>query len=188
MSKLDSLERANLNVGGVSLRAIIDTGADCNVISMQEWQKLKQAEVKIIKSERCDNFVYSYASKTPLKVIGQFWADVDLGSSDSNDGKGDSICVKFKVIEGDSEPVLGLAACKAMNTVHIDLNRSCTASQYKLSQNTVDTECVDLDARASVSRSTTSNNECRLPLLCWIAVALLCAVLIVGGFGPLHTG
>ena len=81
--------------------------------------------------------------------------------------------------------MLGLAACKAMNTVHIDLNRSCTASQYKLSQNTVDTECVDLDARASVSRSTTSNNECRLPLLCWIAVALLCAVLIVGGFGPL---
>ena len=185
VSKLDSLERANLHVGGVSLRAIIDTGADCNVISMQEWQKLKQAEVKIIKSERCDNFVYSYASKAPLKVIGQFWADVDLGSGDSNGGKGDSICVQFKVIEGDSEPVLGLAACKAMNIVHINLNRSCIGSQYIGSQNAVDTECVDLDARASVSRSTTSNDECRLPMLRWTAVALMCAVLIVGGFGLL---
>ena len=81
--------------------------------------------------------------------------------------------------------MLGFAACKAMSIVHINLNRSCVARQYKGSQNAVDTERVDLDARASVSRSTTSNNECRLPLLRWIGVALLCAVLIVGGFGLL---
>ena len=72
VSKLDSLERANLNVGGVSLRAIIDTGADCNVISMQDWQKFKQAEVKITKSERCDNYVCIFLClKNPTHV---YWS------------------------------------------------------------------------------------------------------------------
>ena len=117
--RLDSLERVRLDVGGANINAIIDTGANCNVISMAEWNRLKQSGIQIVKSERCTDapVVYSYASKTPLKVIGQFWASVaiDLAGRVIHN-------VMFQVVEGESEPLLGIQTCKALELVKINVN------------------------------------------------------------------
>ena len=113
--KVDHLERVKVMVGGVNVTAIVDTGADCNVISRVEWERLKQSCVSVVKSEKCDTMVYSYASKTPLRVIGRFWAAISVASS-----SGVEYLAKFNVIQETSEPLLGIEICKQLGIVEIN--------------------------------------------------------------------
>ena len=54
----------NVAVGGVNIEAILDTGADCNFSCRVDWEKLKQSFISVVKSEKCESVVFSYASKT----------------------------------------------------------------------------------------------------------------------------
>ena len=84
---------------------------------MAEWNRLKQSGIQIAKSERCTDapVVSSYASKTPLSVIGHFWANVAV-----DENKTEGVLTEFKVIEGRSEPLLGIATCKELGIVKIN--------------------------------------------------------------------
>ena len=102
VSKLDNLDRVDVCVGGSKVRAIVDTGADCNVVSMVEWERLKSEGVKVARSRKGGTSkVYSYASQRPLIVMGEFWADVSFQSND--DVVSD---VKFLVVVQSSEFIL----------------------------------------------------------------------------------
>ena len=119
VSKLDNLDRVEVCVGGSKVRAIVDTGADCNVVSMVEWERLKSEGVKVARSRKGGTSkVYSYASQRPLIVIGEFWADVSFQSND--DVVSD---VKFLVVEGKAEALLGNVLCKMLGIVKICVNQ-----------------------------------------------------------------
>ena len=178
--KVDKLERVNVAVGGVNIEAIIDTGADCNVLCRVDWEKLKQSNISVVKSEKCESVVFSYASKTPLRVIGHFWANVTV-----DENKTEGVLTEFKVIEGRSEPLLGIATCKELGIVKI--NRSQEA-QVK-AQPCLDEECQIVGEAAGVIAAGPNNSvsgaQYSWSLCRWTIVALWVAILIVFGGGIL---
>ena len=106
------LQKANIVVGDVEVRVIIDSGADCNIIDQALWNDLKRKGIKVNKSVKGGPSVYPYSSRKPLPVTGQFWADLK-----SSSGKQVSNA-KFLVVEPIAEPILGIGS-----SVQLDLVR-----------------------------------------------------------------
>ena len=168
--KVDNLERVQVMVGGVNVTAIVDTGADCNVISRVEWERLKQSCVSVVKSEKCDTMVYSYASKTPLRVIGRFWAAISVASS-----SGVEYLAKFNVIQETSEPLLGIEICKQLGVVEINTG---DANQAKVGQ-CCDNKCVTEMTVAGPVKAKLATQHWLSPCL-WAIATLLLVILAVG--------
>ena len=118
VSKLDNLDRVDVCVGGCSIKAIVDTGADCNVISMVEWKRLKSEGVKVSRSQKgTTSQVFSYASQRPLTVVGEFWTDITFQDHETVSS------MKFIVVEGNAEALLGNVVCKRLGIVKICVNQ-----------------------------------------------------------------
>ena len=80
-----------VQLGGVSVEVLIDSGASTNVIDKRTWEELK--------SQKCDRKLYAYGCCEPLKVIGCFETTVVLCKSACE--------AEFVVIEGKGQPLLG---------------------------------------------------------------------------------
>ena len=48
-----------VEIGGVSLNMLIDTGASCNIIDRETWERLKQIKIKC-ETTRQTKKVFSY--------------------------------------------------------------------------------------------------------------------------------
>ena len=108
-----SLKRTTLSVGGVPISFVIDTGADCNILGKSNWEKLRASNVSVTKQEAgCGPDIYTYSSDTPIKVMGQFWADVQGGSSQKTLKD-----VRFIVISENAESLLGIDTATALGVV-----------------------------------------------------------------------
>ena len=55
-----------------------DSGASTNIVDKQTWEWLKRNKVKC-ESVRADKRPYTYASQTPLDVIGTFHCEASVG-------------------------------------------------------------------------------------------------------------
>lgn len=79
-------------VGGISLDMLVDSGADANLVTVEAWERLKQAGVIISSSTRDANCTFlSYGSSEPLLVRGKFTSEVGI------DGR--STSAQFYVVE-----------------------------------------------------------------------------------------
>lgn len=68
-----------VNIGGIDVPVIIDSGASCNVIDRELWESLKQADIKC-KSYLTSKRVYAYGQEKPLTIAGGFSTTVRAGS------------------------------------------------------------------------------------------------------------
>ena len=68
-----------VQIGGVQVTMIIDSGASCNVLDRNLWEYLKANKVRCASS-RATKKLYSYGNKQPLQVAGTFTADVTVGN------------------------------------------------------------------------------------------------------------
>lgn len=67
-------------VGGVHLRFIIDTGADEDVLSMDDWNTLKRVGFEAYEIRKGSNQIFqAYGSRTPLTVLGEVDAMISVG-------------------------------------------------------------------------------------------------------------
>lgn len=121
------LHRVNVNVGGVQVRLIVDSGADCNVIDQSLWEELKQKQIKVSKSVAGGPSVYPYSSGTPLKVVGQFWVNLESASGKKVTN------AKFLVVETKAEAILGVQASVELGLVHF-ANQTCTTDYVDYSK------------------------------------------------------
>jgi len=64
-----------VNVGGVPVEMIIDSGASANVISQVTWEKLKKCHIKRVSQQNTKK-LYAYGTVSPLDVIGTFTANI----------------------------------------------------------------------------------------------------------------
>ncbi|XP_044182144.1 uncharacterized protein K02A2.6-like [Acropora millepora] len=71
--------KITVNIGGIPVEMIIDSGASANVISQALWEQLKKQHIKCV-SRRSTKKLYAYGAVTPLEVIGTFTTDLSLGS------------------------------------------------------------------------------------------------------------
>lgn len=117
LSDVNKSERLNMNVGGVSLRMLVDSGATCNVIDEKTWEGLKTGKIKchsyIPKPERK---LFSYSSNQPLPIKGAFTCNVKIGERCEQ--------AEFIVIKGDGEPLLGKELAMKLGVLKIGANIS----------------------------------------------------------------
>lgn len=67
-------------VGGVHLRFIIDTGADEDVLSIDDWNTLKQVGFEAYEIRKgSDKIFQAYGSRKPLDVLGEVDAMISVG-------------------------------------------------------------------------------------------------------------
>ncbi|XP_062700472.1 uncharacterized protein LOC134284921 [Aedes albopictus] len=69
-------------VGGVNLRFIVDTGADEDVLGIQDWNTLKRTGFKAFAIKKgSDKIFRAYGTRTPLVVLGEVEAEVEIGGT-----------------------------------------------------------------------------------------------------------
>lgn len=67
-----------LNVGGVPLDALVDSGSTANVIDAETWRNLKSQNIRC-ESEPVRKKLYAYGSDKPLSTLGKFQTSVSVG-------------------------------------------------------------------------------------------------------------
>ena len=91
--------KIGVNVGGIPVEMIIDSGATCNIIDQNLWEYLKSENIKC-ESTKCHLNVYSYGSEDPLPVLGKFSTRVSVGETNLDD-------IEFIVMKGCGQALLG---------------------------------------------------------------------------------
>lgn len=106
---LEGKRSVALDVGGVEVNFIIDTGADEDVLSIDDWKKLKQTGLKMFDVRKgSDKFFRAYGSYKPLTVLGE----VDVEVRHRNQCYRTTLFViqdgKCSLLSGKSAEVLGI--------------------------------------------------------------------------------
>ena len=83
--------KLTVNIGGIPVEMIIDSGARANGISQALWEQLKMQHIKCV-SRRSTKKLYAYCKVTHFEVIGTFASDMSLGSK--------SVSAEVTVIKG----------------------------------------------------------------------------------------
>ena len=96
----EDCSRLPIDIGGVPVNMIIDSGASCNVVDRNQWEYLKMNSVKCV-STKTTKRIYPYGSTQPLSCAGTFTAEVTVGGDQKLEN------VEFVVIEGEGQPLLG---------------------------------------------------------------------------------
>ncbi|XP_062535563.1 uncharacterized protein K02A2.6-like [Armigeres subalbatus] len=105
-------------VGGVNQDMLVDSGADCNLITPEVWNKLKNAGVKIHSSVKgCARKLKAYGNERLLDVTGTFVADICVGRR--------SVKAEFFVVNGRQQCLLGDETSKQLGIlkVGVDVNQ-----------------------------------------------------------------
>ena len=89
-----------IEVGGVRLNVLPDSGANSNIVDENTWETLKSKNVKCVSSaSTCNKRIYSYANDKPLSVKGTFKCEVKAGKGRSQ--------AEFIVVKGKGVPLIG---------------------------------------------------------------------------------
>ena len=87
--------KLTVNICGIPVEMLIDSGASANVISQALWEQVKKQHIKCA-SRRSTKKLYTYGAVIPLEVIGTFTTDLSLGSK--------NVSAEVSVIKGRGEP------------------------------------------------------------------------------------
>ncbi|XP_065095625.1 uncharacterized protein K02A2.6-like [Ochlerotatus camptorhynchus] len=103
------------DIGGVELEMLVDSGADANLISKASWSKLKDKRVLLQSSTKgSTRILKAYGSNDPLKILGSFVADIEVGKSRTQ--------AEFLVVEGGQRCLLGDTTAKQLGILKVGLN------------------------------------------------------------------
>ena len=100
----------DVKVGGVFIRALIDSGSTTNVVDQYTWQYLKKQKVNAV-SERTKKRLYPYGSKDPLTTMGKFTATAEIGDRKTE--------AEFLVIEGRGHSILSRETAETLGILKI---------------------------------------------------------------------
>ena len=84
-------------MGGVIIRALVDSGSTTNVVDGNTWKYLKKNKVKCV-SEKCTTRLYPYGTRQPLATLGNFQTTVEIQNR--------KVDAKFTVVEGTGKTLL----------------------------------------------------------------------------------
>jgi hypothetical protein len=118
-----STNRLPVDIGGINMEVMIDSGAECNIMGREYWEYLKKNKVKC-KSHKISKILYPYGQDEPLKILGKFETTVMVS------GNGKSLeNVEFYVLNGKGIPLLGKKTSEDLKVLKIGLDVN-TVKQY----------------------------------------------------------
>lgn len=109
-------ETVCLNVGGVCISAVIDSGASTNILDQQTWEMLKKKNVKCTSQKAKGRKLFAYGHNKPLSVLGTFQADVTVAGHAQNKQK-----CEFVVISEKAVTLLGKESAEKLNVLRVGL-------------------------------------------------------------------
>jgi len=119
---------ADVVIGGVQMRVMIDSGASTSIVDRHTWEDLKRQGVKC-KSEKTDvKHLFPYGCKEPLEVVGKFLAVVQSGSEETEE---EFLVLKNR--ETRDVPLLGRECSQKLNLLRLGpcALKEDVMSQYK---------------------------------------------------------
>ena len=104
-----------IQVGGVDLKMLIDSGANSNIIDGETWEQLKAKGVKCeSQAARPGKKLYPYASNQPLPVKERFKCTVGVCDKSAR--------AEFLVIEGRGVSLLGKTTATELGVLKIGVD------------------------------------------------------------------
>ena len=100
----------DIKVGGVMIRALIDSGSTANVVDQYTWKYLKQHKIVAVL-ERTNKRLYPYGSRDPLSMIGKFTAITEVGKQ--------QIEAEFLIIEGQGHTIVSKETAEKLGVLRI---------------------------------------------------------------------
>lgn len=101
-----------LEIGGIKMKGIVDSGAGVNVMDKSKWEYLKSQKAKCI-SRLTDKKLYAYGSDKPLSVLGSFTAKVGTGEK--------SVESEFFVVKETGPTLLSKKLCVELGVLNISI-------------------------------------------------------------------
>lgn len=101
-------------IGGISLKVLIDSGADANLIRMETWNMMKQERIQVLKSSKgCSRVLKGYGSDRPLSIVGTFEAKVTIGRK--------TTVAEFFVVKGGQKDIIGDLTAKRLGVLKVGI-------------------------------------------------------------------
>lgn len=102
-------------VGGVSLEMLVDSGADANMLTVDAWEHLKQAQIRVMSSSKETTRTFlAYGNDTPLNIRGKFTAEIGIN--------GKSAVAEFFVVEKGQKCLLGDKTAKQLEVLKVGMD------------------------------------------------------------------
>ena len=101
-----------VDIGGIPVEMIIDSGASANVISQSLWEQLKKCHIKCV-SKQSTKKLYAYGAVSPLEVIGTFTADISMGNK--------CVSAEVTVVKGQGESLLGRETATELGVLKLQI-------------------------------------------------------------------
>lgn len=118
MKTIKSSEEATVNIliNGQSVKMLIDSGASCNVIDEELWNKLKTD--RNIQGVEVDKKLKPYGNSNPIQVRHKFKTEISLKGTG---GDQKTVETEFLVIAGKARPLLGKKTAMEMGVLEIKI-------------------------------------------------------------------
>lgn len=116
MNSIKDDDLIQVNIGGVRLKVMVDSGASCNVIDEGTWSALKDKNfdgVSFVTKQK----LYPYGRTKPLTVLSKFKADVQVVGNKEHREQ-----ATFFVIKGKGVPLLGRETSMKLGVLKIGVN------------------------------------------------------------------
>ena len=115
-------EMDTVQVGGVDLKMLIDSGANSNIIDKGTWEQLKVKGVKCeSQAATPDKKLYPYASSQPLPVKGSFKCTVSVCDRSTK--------AEVLVIKGRGMSLLGKITAAELGVLKVGINIAMVTSK-----------------------------------------------------------
>ncbi|CAG2247242.1 unnamed protein product [Mytilus edulis] len=107
------VSKFTVNVGGIDVPVVIDSGATVNIIDRTLWEHLKKNKIKC-ESKTSSKNLYAYGSNKPLTIAGSFNTNVCVNDR--------CVSADFFVIEEDGQALLGHKTSIELGVLKIETN------------------------------------------------------------------
>ena len=110
-----------VEMGGVKLHVLADSGAYSNVIDERTWEQLKAKHIKCTSNAAPQNKqIYAYASDKPLEIKGTFECEVRAGKGREK--------AEFVVVKGRGVPLLGKQTATKLGMIKVGIDVGAVTS------------------------------------------------------------
>ena len=105
----------DIKVGGQLINVLVDSGASCNVIDEDVWEKLKHKGISCT-IERVNTFLKPYATTNKLEVSERLYATVEIADKKLNN-------VEFLIFKGRAKSLLGRKTAMQLRVLEINITQ-----------------------------------------------------------------